>query len=452
MHQLQRVIWSKGTFLTPQHLQTQDRFLEDMLQFQLQALRSWTWGFTRLAINQNRLAEGQIAISDAAGIFPDGLPFDIPNADPAPPSRMLPEYFEPGQSAIDVYLAIPDYRQRGINVSPKPDGASRYRPDVAMFRDENTGIGEKPVQLARKNFRLLVEGESREGSTVLRIANVQRNDSGALTLNPQFVPPLLDISASEYAAGILRGLLEVLVAKSTALSATRRQKNQSLADFTASDIANFWLLYAINSHLPLLKHLFDSGHAHPEEMYEAMVSLAGTLTTFSQNVHPRDLPRYDHEELGPCLSALEQKLRTLLETVVPSHFKSLPLKPVEGSRWVYAAALDDDKYLHGTKMYLAVSAEVNEGELIKGVPRLAKVCSATHIDTLVKQALPGMQMTHLSSPPSAIPVKLNYQYFSLNQAGAAWEAVCRARNLAVYMPSEFPNPQMELIILLPQAS
>ncbi|HZU22545.1 MAG TPA: type VI secretion system baseplate subunit TssK [Terriglobales bacterium] len=450
MYQLQRVIWSKGTFLTPQHLQTQDRFIEGMLQFQLQALRAFTWGFTRLTIDQDRLAEGQIAISDAAGIFPDGLAFDIPNSDPAPGSRVLTEYFEPGQDTLDVYLAIPDYRQRGINVSTKPDGASRYRADVTMFRDENTGIGEKPVQVARKNLRLLVEGESREGSTVLKIANVQRTDSGALRLGAQFVPPLLDIAASEYAGGILRGILEVLVAKSTALSTTRRQKNQSLADFTASDIANFWLLYAINSHFPLLKHLFDSGHAHPEEMYEAMASLAGTLTTFSNTVHPRDLPAYDHENLGPVLAQLDQKLRLLLETVVPTHFKSLPLKLVERS--VYATALDDDKYLHGTKMYLAVAADVNEGDLIKGVPRLAKVCSATHIDTLVKQALPGMQITHLPAPPTAIPVKLNYQYFSLNQAGGAWEAVCRARNLAVYMPSEFANPQMELIILLPQAS
>jgi type VI secretion system protein ImpJ len=48
-------------------------------------------------------------------------------------------------------------------------------------------------------------------------------------------------------------------------------------------------------------------------------------------------------------------------------------------------------------------------------------------------------------------VKLNYQYFSLNQTGVAWEAVTRARNLAAYVPGDFPNPQLELVILLPQA-
>jgi type VI secretion system protein ImpJ len=62
-----------------------------------------------------------------------------------------------------------------------------------------------------------------------------------------------------------------------------------------------------------------------------------------------------------------------------------------------------------------------------------------------------MPLTYVPIPPSAIPVKLNYQYFSLTQTGVAWEAVQRARNFAAYVPAELPNPQLELIILLPQA-
>jgi type VI secretion system protein ImpJ len=100
-------------------------------------------------------------------------------------------------------------------------------------------------------------------------------------------------------------------------------------------------------------------------------------------------------------------------------------------------------------MYLAISTGNSEEELIRKAPQLLKVCSATHIDHLVKQALPGVQMTHVTNPPSAIPVKLKYQYFSLNQSGPAWEAVRRARNFAAFVPGEFPNPEMELIVLLP---
>ncbi len=112
--------------------------------------------------------------------------------------------------------------------------------------------------------------------------------------------------------------------------------------------------------------------------------------------------------------------------------------------------LADDKYLKNTRMYLALNAEMNEAELINKTPQLIKVCSATHIEHLVRQALPGIPLTHVARPPSSIPVKLNYQYFSLNQSGLAWEAIERARNLAAYVPGDFPNPQLELVILLPQ--
>ena len=101
-------------------------------------------------------------------------------------------------------------------------------------------------------------------------------------------------------------------------------------------------------------------------------------------------------------------------------------------------------------MYLAVSSEMNEGELINKVPSLVKVCSATQIEVLVQKALPGVTLTHMQRPPSAIPIKLNHQYFSLNMSGVYWETVLRGRNLAAYVPGDFPAPQLELIILLPE--
>ena len=102
-------------------------------------------------------------------------------------------------------------------------------------------------------------------------------------------------------------------------------------------------------------------------------------------------------------------------------------------------------------MYLAVAAESPQADIVGKTPQLVKVCSASHIEHLVRNALPGVPLTYVASPPSAIPIKLNYQYFSLSQSGVAWEAIQRARNLAAYVPGDFPNPQLELIILLPQA-
>lgn len=451
MKRLQPVIWSKGTFLSPQHLQIQDRFIENTLQFRVEALNFRPWGFQRLQIDQEALAAGNFAISVASGILPDGLAFDIPASDPAPPAKPLAQHFE-GQASLDIYLAIPQYRDRSLNVSVTPGNAdTRYLTEAVLMRDENTGASEKPVQVARKNLRLLVEGESRQGTTAMRIASVRRTESGTFQLDSRFVPALLDLAASDYLIAILRRLVEILSAKSSVLAGSRRQKNQSLADFTASDIANFWLLYSVNSYFPLLRHLFETRKGHPEGMFSIMTSLAGALTTFSLKIQPRDLPAYDHDDLSRCFSELDEKVRDLLESVVPSNFVSLPLKPVEKMQSVYATAIAEDKYLTDTKMYLAIAAETKEANLIKKAPGLIKVASATHIDDFVRQAVAGMGLRHVEVPPSAIPVKLNYQYFSLHQAGNAWDGVRRARSLAAYVPGDFPNPQLELIILLPGA-
>jgi len=449
MKHLQPVIWMKGTLLSPQHLQSQDRYLENTLQFQLGALTFAPYGFRRLTINREALASGYFALTDAAGIFSDGLLFDVPDADPAPPPRPLGDCFEADQKTLDVYLAIPHFRERGLNVSlGGTKGDTRYLSEVAMLRDENTGLGERPIQVARKNFRILVQGEAQQHASVLRVARIEKTAAGLYRLDPKFVPPLVDLAASDFLVSILRRLVEVLAARSSQLAGTRRQKNLSLADFGAADIANFWLLYTINSHFPLMQHLFGTRRGHPEVLYQTMLSLAGSLTTFSSTIHPRDLPKYEHEELSFCFEDLDEKIRLLLDTVVPSNIVSLPLKLTQQS--IYATVLADDKYLRNTKMYLAVRTEMNEADLIAKAPYLVKVCSANHIEHLVRQALPGVPLTHTPRPPSAIPVKLNCQYFSLSQTGVAWEAVTRARNLAAYVPGDFPDPQLELIILLPE--
>jgi type VI secretion system protein ImpJ len=449
MRRLQPVIWAKGTFLSPQYLQSQDIFHEDLLQFRVDSLNFHPWGFKTLEINREALANGDLAIDTASGIFPDGLIFDIPRADPAPAPKPLASYFEQGKDAIEIFLAVPAWRYGSVNVATGggPDADTRYSAEVRMLHDENASQIERPVQLARKNFRLLVDSEAREGTPAIKIARVERTDSGLLQLAPGFVAPLLDIAASDYLMSILRRLLEILTAKSTALAGMRRQKNQGLADFTASDIANFWLLYTVNTLLPSLRHIFETRRGHPEMLYASLSSLAGSLTTFSTKIFPRDLPLYNHRDLGSCFRDLDEKLRFLLETVIPSNFVSLPLTLTQAS--IHATSIDDDKYLLNTRMYLAVNADMPEGELILKTPQLIKACSANHLEHLVRQALPGLPLRHVPIPPSSIPIKLNYQYFSIQQTGPAWEAVRRARNFAAYVPAEFHNPQLELIVILP---
>ncbi len=448
MKRLQPVIWSKGTALAPQHLQTQDRFFESSLQFRIDALTFRPWGFQTLEIDHQALGSGAFAITRASGILPDGLLFDIPASDDGPRAKPLENAFEEDSGELQLYLAIPEYKDRGLNVSSNGDSNTRYRAETALLRDETTGLSERAVQIARKNICFLTARELRDGYSALQIAKVKRTAAGDFSNDSTFLPPLLNLQASSHLVSITRKLIELLSSKSSQLADGRRHKSQLLADFSASDIPNFWLLHTVNSYFPQLNHLLEAKSSHPEHLFGAMLNLAGALTTFSREIRPRDLPKYQHEDLSSCFGDLDKKLRILLETVVPSNFVSLPLKLIQPS--IYATALDDEKYLKNTQMYLAVSAEMNQGELISKTPQLIKLCSANHIEHLVRQALPGVPLKNLLTPPAAIPLKLNYKYFSLNQTGLAWEAITRAHNLAAYVPDDFPNPQLELIIIFPQ--
>jgi type VI secretion system protein ImpJ len=449
MRQMQPVLWTKGVLLSPQHFQTQDRFLGDLLEFQLSALAFCPWGFRRLEIDREALASGSFGLTAAAGILPDGLLFDMPESETAPPPKQLEGAFAQDQEWLDVYLGIPEYQVGGHNVSGmNRERDARYRAEELLRRDETTGQAERPIQVARRNFRIIFGGESLEGTSALRVARVTRSATGDYQLDPHFVPPLVDISANDHVMAIARRLVEILSAKSTGLASGRRQKNQSLAEFGVADVASFWLLYTINSFFPELRHIYETRQGHPAELYNAMLGLAGSLTTFSGAIHPRDLPPYEHDNLSECFTQLDATLRELLETVVPATTVSLPMKLVQPS--VYAAALDQEKYLAAPQIFLVMAVDGRGADVPGRAPHLVKVAAAGQLDTLIRQALHGVPLTHVPHPPSAVSVKLNHHYFLLQKSGPEWENIARARNIAAYVPAEFVAPQLELLIVLPK--
>ena len=175
MRQLQPVLWTKGLVLAPQHLQMQDRYFEDQLGFQLAALTRWPWGFSRLRLDDGALAAGTFKILEAAGAFPDGMVFDVPQSDSTIPPRMVSEVWTADEATMLVYLAVPEYRLDGKNVvSADGDAQARFRADVMERRDDGTGLGARPLQIARKNVRLLLEGEPLEGYSTLPVARLRR--------------------------------------------------------------------------------------------------------------------------------------------------------------------------------------------------------------------------------------------------------------------------------------
>src|SRR5581483_2206429 len=97
----------------------------------------------------------------------------------------------------------------------------------------------------------------------LPIGRVLRDGSGHFMYDPQFIPPVLQISASTRLLQLLQRLIEILDSKSAAIGGAGRGS----ADFSTREIANFWLSHAVNSGLAPLRHLLASKQRHPEELF-----------------------------------------------------------------------------------------------------------------------------------------------------------------------------------------
>jgi type VI secretion system protein ImpJ len=315
-----------------------------------------------------------------------------------------------------------------------------------MIHDENTGLEPKPVQVGRKNIRLVVLPASDENLLTLPIARVMRDQSGHFVYDPGFVPPCLRVSASDRLSSMLERLVQILEEKSAVVTQEQQSGEKFQTGMSARQVAQFWFLHAINSSLTPLRHILLAKHRHPEDLFCEMSRLAGALCTFSLESNPRTLPAYDHLDPSPGFTALEEHILRHLEIIVPAQAIVIPLKST--ARYFYEGEVRDQRCLGPSRWLLGIRSPVGEADLISKTLQLVKVCSAQFVPELVKRALPGLRLDHRQVPPAAIAAKVDSQYFVIARTGPCWEHILRTRNVGVYVPGELPSPDLEVIVLI----
>jgi type VI secretion system protein ImpJ len=390
-----------------------------------------------------------LSLVHARGLFPDGLAFQMPDADAVPPVLNINDLFSATRESLIVQLAVPARRPEGPNCAldsePSPVEL-RFRAEMLTLPDENTGRDEKQIQVGRKNIRFVVDGQDTQGLVTLPVARVLRDGSGRFIFDSSYIPPCLQISASERLLVIARTLVDILDEKSASLSRARRATAQGRAGYSSQEIASFWFVHTVNESLSVLRHLSVSERGHPEQLYLEMSRLAGALCTFGLESHPETLPAYNHDDLEKCFGPLNQHIRAHLELVVPSNCVQIPL--VAAGRNFRNGDVLDQRCLDRARWILAVRAETGEAEIIAKTPRLVKVCSKDLLPELVKTALPGLGLVHLPIPPSAIAPKVEFQYFGLSRTGSCWEHIVQTRKVGVYIPDDLPGVELELLVVL----
>ena len=448
MRTLTKPVWSEGMYLGPHHFQAQSRYFEDSLDFVTASLWRDAFGFAGLQFDADALRNGTLTLTHARGLFEDGLAFDLPGSDSTPKPREFSALFSPVADHLTMHLAVPVSLRDGQNTSLENSiAAVRYHGAEQKLPDQNTGLDEKVIQIGRKNLQLLAEAEVSDEYVSLPVVRILRDGSGHYESDPTFVPPSLSLSASATLTNMLRRLIEILDEKSTVFTQEQQQRNGVFqAGMSARHVAQYWFLHALNSSVSPLRHILLARHLHPQELFREMSRLGGALCTFGLEVHPRSLPGYDHRDLGSCFAALDEHIRRHLEIVMPSKAIKIPLKPVES--FLYNGELNDERCIGPARWILEIQSPIGEADLIARVPKLTKMCSARFVLELIKRALPGLPLNHLSVPPPQIAARVESQYFAVNRSGPCWEHILQTRQIGVYVPAEIPSPELSLIVLL----
>ncbi|HRK74254.1 MAG TPA: type VI secretion system baseplate subunit TssK [Rhodothermales bacterium] len=443
----QKVVWSEGMALDPHHFQQWDRFSQANVVFRQRMLQRHAWGILTLMIDEEALLNGQFSLSQASGIMPDGLVFDLPETDRAPDARPIQGAFDPTKDRLAVFLAVPAERVEGRNTL-LPDvpinRTTRFVTTEILVRDDNTGIEDRPIQVAKANFQLVFEGESVNDLSTIKIAEVLRTRTGTYELNPQFIPPCLSLVSSKALEGIARRTMELLVAKRQALM--EKHAAYGRGELMAADVTTMLFLESINGSIPEINHNFSVIQSHPEAFFLTLLRLSGYLTTYSTAFSYNDFPAYDHSDLTTCFHTLFNQFRTLLGDVVFSkEYERIDL--IRKGESIYLATFDDRHLPENVELYLVATGQVASDRMRSSFPNDIRIASPAMIEPVLKGFVRALEVHYVMSLPKGLPIRPDAFYFKLTKSGPFWDDIRAKKALVLFVPATLKMLDLELIAL-----
>jgi type VI secretion system protein ImpJ len=434
-----KVMWTEGMFLQPQHFQQQDRYVGRQLEGRLSSSVPWPWGFFALQVDDAALLQGRIVVNSARGVLPDGLVFSVPGDDPAPAA------FEVPVDARDqtVVLAVPMART-GVAESDVEAGETSMPPrfrasNIEVADSHAASLREAPVQIGRLNLRLMMARDANEGYTAVGVARIiERRADGRVVLDTAYVAPMLHATAHPVLDGYLRETHGMLHQRGEALASRLVQPGRA----GAGEIADFLLLQVVNRFQPMFAHLHRLPVLHPERFYDLLLGLAGELSTFREQKRPVAYPEYRHDDLAGCFRAVMSDLRQSLSMVLEQ--TAIPIDLQNRPHGVRVAIIPDIELQRTASFVLAVNAQMPGDALRARFPTQVKIGPAERLRDLVQLQLPGVTLRAMAVAPRQIPYHAGFTYFELETRGnEMWKQLETSGGLAMHIAGDFPGLVLE---------
>lgn len=435
-----KVIWSEGLFLQPQHLQQQDRFLQSFVEQRSGRLRPFAWGFTHLELDEALLALGKVGLRAARGVLPDGTPFSVAEDGPLPAAVDVPEQ---AKNAL-VVLALPARREGMPECDPAEQSQSlaRYAPqeyEAADTSSPDANHRTAPINIGHLRLRLALAAHVVDAYTTLGVARVvERRAAGLLVLDSGYVPPCLDFRVSPRLSSWIDELLSLLKHRADALAGRLAQPGVS----GVAEVSDFLMLQSINQLEPVMKHLASIPDVHPETLYRMLVQAAGEYATFTRaDKRAGDYPLYRHDALAESFLPVLEDLRRSLSMVIDS--RAIPI-PIElRKHGVRTAVVPDQTLFKSATFILAVNASVASEKIRTNFPTTVKIGPVEKIRDLVNLALPGIGLRALPVAPRQLPFHAGFTYFELDRSSEMWREMPGSGGFAMFVQGDYPGLELE---------
>lgn len=434
-----KVLWTEGMFLQPQHFQQHDRYTERYVQDHVKAAWPYGWGFLNLTIDEPALQLGKVALSTAQGLLADGTSFQFPGSDAAPAALDVPPDVRDELLVLAIALQRPGVAVSNAEITTSTE-PPRYQVLESEINDSNAHVGKEAlVQLGRLNLRLMLARDAVEGFATIGVARiVERRADNRVILDPTYIPPMLQSRAHIVLDGYTRELYGLLHQRGEALAARLTQPGRS----GTGEISDFLLLQTVNRNEPLFAHLQNVSLLHPERLYCACLALAGDLATFQERRRPSTYAPYQHDDLAHTFQPVIADLRHALSMVLEQ--TALPIELQDRQYGVRVALIPDVELQRNAQFVLAVAAQM-PSEAVRGrFPTQVKIGPVERIRDLVNLQLPGVELRPLPVAPRQIPYHAGFNYFELNTRGnPLWKQLEASGGLAMHIAGDFPGMELE---------
>lgn len=439
-----KVLWFEGLTLGPQQFQQMDRYHEARLHRMAAALHAHAWGVRSIEWMDEALASNLLRVQAMSLIFPDGEIYEAPNGDALPPPVDLSSLPQDQQS-FTFYAALPALQPFGGNLCANgTTQEARYARVDSDTPDLYSEAVSMDVAYLRKTVRLRSELESRDAHVSMPVIRLRRTAGGGFEQDAAFVPPCLAVGSSAALQRMLDTLLAKLNAKIASLYQRHRQPAKGVLEFHSGDMASYWMLNTLNTAAASLGHCARYRLHHPEDLFDRLTALAGSLMTFSSKYAVAGLPAYSHADAGPAFARLDAIIRDLADVVISSKYFTIPLTMDEERTTHLRGKLDAAQVDSQTMLGVAASADMPPLELVAAIPVRLKIGTPDDVDHMINAALSGVKLLHMAQVPPEVPVRPNTFYFSLERKGALYESMLKAQAITIFAPEGMKGLKLEL--------